>query len=79
MLLLVQEKRLKQKMQDWIAQALIATNGAPLSISEHEAIVSQIKCEAAEAHASVMESKNTYSKCMFLFYMQVLSSFILHV
>ncbi|OIT21514.1 PREDICTED: uncharacterized protein LOC109218827 [Nicotiana attenuata] len=74
-----EEKRLKQKMQDRIAQALIAKNGAPLSISEHESIVSQIKCEAAEAHASVMESKNTYSKCTFLFYMQVLSSFILHV
>ncbi|KAJ8550072.1 hypothetical protein K7X08_033779 [Anisodus acutangulus] len=57
-----EEKRLKQKMQDEIAQAIVSKNGAPLSISEHEAIVSQIKCEAAEAHASVMESKNTYSK-----------------
>nr|XP_016439054.1 PREDICTED: uncharacterized protein LOC107764996 [Nicotiana tabacum] len=74
-----EEKRLKQKMQDQIAQALIAKNGAPLSILEHETIVSQIKSEAAEAHASVKESKNTYSKCMFLFYMQVLSSFILPV
>ncbi|CAN4123600.1 unnamed protein product [Withania somnifera] len=57
-----EEKRLKQKMQDDIAQAIIAKNGAPLSISEHEAIVSQIKHEAAEAHASVVESKNTRSK-----------------
>ncbi|KAK4360568.1 hypothetical protein RND71_019520 [Anisodus tanguticus] len=57
-----EEKRLKQKMQDEIAQAIVSKNGAPLSISEHEAIVSQIKCEAAEAHASVMESKNTYLK-----------------
>lgn len=57
-----EEKRLKQKMQNEIAQAIIAKNGAPLSISEHEAIVSQIKCEAAEVQASVVESKNTYSK-----------------
>lgn len=57
-----EEKRLKQKMQDDIAQAIIAKNGAPLSISEHEALVSQIKREAAEAHVSVMESKDTYSK-----------------
>ncbi|MCD9644926.1 hypothetical protein HAX54_033457 [Datura stramonium] len=55
-------KRLKQKMQDDIAQAIIAKNGAPLSISEHEAIVSQVKREAEVAYASVMESKNTYSK-----------------
>lgn len=57
-----EEKLLKQKMQNEIAQAIIAKNGAPLSISEHEAIVSQIKHEAAEAHASVVESKNTHSK-----------------
>ncbi|XP_060193774.1 uncharacterized protein LOC132623090 isoform X1 [Lycium barbarum] len=57
-----EEKRLKQKMQNEIAQAIIEKNGAPISISEHEAIVTQIKLEAAEAHASVMESKNTYSK-----------------
>ncbi|XP_055806296.1 uncharacterized protein LOC129874929 isoform X2 [Solanum dulcamara] len=58
-----EEKRLKQKMQNEIAQVIIAKNGAQLSISEHEAVVSQIKREAAEAQASVVESKNTYSKC----------------
>ncbi|KAF3671469.1 putative tyrosyl-DNA phosphodiesterase 2-like [Capsicum annuum] len=57
-----EEKRLKKKMQDEIAQAIIAKNGAPFSISEHDAIVSQIKHETAEAHACVVESQNTRSK-----------------
>ncbi|PHU24885.1 hypothetical protein BC332_03217 [Capsicum chinense] len=57
-----EEKRLKKKMQDEIAQAIIAKNGAPFSISEHDAIVSQIKHETAEAHACVVESQNTHSK-----------------
>ncbi|KAL0449989.1 UNVERIFIED_CONTAM: Cell division cycle-associated 7-like protein [Sesamum latifolium] len=52
------EKSLKQKMQDDIAKAIIAKDGAPLSISEHEAIVSHIKSEAAEAHAEVLEAKS---------------------
>ncbi|KAL2241379.1 UNVERIFIED_CONTAM: Cell division cycle-associated 7-like protein [Sesamum indicum] len=52
------EKSLKQKMKDDIAKAIIAKDGAPLSISEHEAVVSHIKSEAAEAHAEVLESKS---------------------
>ncbi|KAH6831371.1 hypothetical protein C2S53_014544 [Perilla frutescens var. hirtella] len=51
------EKTLKQKMKDDVAKAIIARHGAPLSISEHEAIVSHIKNKAAEAHAKVLESK----------------------
>ncbi|KAL1566581.1 hypothetical protein AAHA92_02176 [Salvia divinorum] len=51
------EKTLKQKMKDDIAEVIIAKHGAPLSISEHEAIVSNIKREAAEAHAKVLESQ----------------------
>ncbi|KAH0717263.1 hypothetical protein KY285_013294 [Solanum tuberosum] len=58
-----EEKRLKQKMQNEVAQAIIAKCGALLSLSEHEAIFSEIKRELAEAHASVVESMNTYSKC----------------
>ncbi|XP_004233500.2 uncharacterized protein [Solanum lycopersicum] len=58
-----EEKRLKEKMQNEIAQAIIAKNGALLSLSEHEAIFSEIKRELAEAHVSLVESKNTYSKC----------------
>lgn len=53
----MQEKILKQKMKDDIAKAIIAKHGAPLTISEHEAIVSLIKQETAEAHAKVLESK----------------------
>ncbi|KAK4416513.1 Cell division cycle-associated 7-like protein [Sesamum alatum] len=57
------EKSLKQKMKDDIAKAIIAKGGAPLSIAEHEAIVSNIKSEAAEAHAEVLESKSMLLNC----------------
>ncbi|XP_031255872.1 uncharacterized protein LOC116113852 isoform X1 [Pistacia vera] len=50
------EKRLKQKLQDEVAKAVIAKHGAPLSISEHEAIVSEIKSEAAQAHSEMLEA-----------------------
>ncbi|PSR87806.1 Cell division cycle-associated 7-like protein [Actinidia chinensis var. chinensis] len=56
------EKQLKQKMQDEVAKAIIAKNGDPLSISEHEAIVSEIKTEAAQAHAEMLESKGMVPK-----------------
>ncbi|CAL5379406.1 unnamed protein product [Camellia sinensis] len=55
------EKQLKQKMKDEVAKAVIAKNGVPLSIFEHEAIVSQIKTEAAQAHTE-MESKGMLPK-----------------
>lgn len=58
----LKEKRLKQKMQDEVAEAIIAKNGAPLSISEHEAIVSVMKTKAAQAHAEVLESKGMATK-----------------
>ncbi|CAL5379276.1 unnamed protein product [Camellia sinensis] len=58
------EKQLKQKMKDEVAKAVIAKNGVPLSIFEHEAIVSQIKTEAAQAHTE-MESKGMLPKGMF--------------
>ncbi|KAL3527064.1 hypothetical protein ACH5RR_011720 [Cinchona calisaya] len=51
------EKRLKKKIQDEIAKAIIQKNGDLLSISEHDAVISQIKGEAAVAHAEVLESK----------------------
>lgn len=53
----MQEKTLKQKMKDDIAKAIVAKHGA-LSISEHEAIISDIKCKAAEAHAKVVLESN---------------------
>ncbi|KAL8549761.1 hypothetical protein ACS0TY_008559 [Phlomoides rotata] len=51
------EKSLKQKMRDDLAKAIIAKHGKPLSISEHEAIVSQIKHETEEAHVKLLESQ----------------------
>lgn len=54
----MQEKTLKQKMKDDIAKAIIAKHGASLSISEHEAIISDIKRKAAEAHAKVVLESN---------------------
>lgn len=68
--ILVQEKHLKQKVQDEVAKAIIAKNGASLSVSEHEALVSQIKKEAAQAHAEMMEAIGMVSKSMgFLIYL----------
>lgn len=53
----MQEKNLKQKMKDDIAKAIIAKHGVPLTIAEHEAIVSLINQKTVEAHAKVLESK----------------------
>lgn len=51
------EKQMKQKMLDEVAEAIIKNKGAPLSFSEHEAIVSEIKNEAAKAHAEMLEAR----------------------
>ncbi|CAH1421419.1 unnamed protein product [Lactuca virosa] len=51
------EKSLKQKMQDDIAKAIIKREGAPLTLMEHDEIVSKIKKEAAEAHAEMLACK----------------------
>ncbi|KAL0431286.1 UNVERIFIED_CONTAM: Cell division cycle-associated 7-like protein [Sesamum radiatum] len=56
------EKSLKKKMKDDIAKAIMARHGAPLSISEHEAIVARIKIETAQAHARMLESKGMLLK-----------------
>ncbi|OVA16107.1 DDT domain [Macleaya cordata] len=50
------EKELKRKMQDEVAKAILERNGVPLSISEHENLVSKIKAEAAKAHAETLEA-----------------------
>ncbi|XP_012077943.1 uncharacterized protein LOC105638706 isoform X2 [Jatropha curcas] len=56
------EKQLKQKVQDEVAKAIMAKNGAQFSVSEHEAIVSQIKREAAQAHKEMLEAMGTVPK-----------------
>nr|GMC59939.1 Zinc-finger domain of monoamine-oxidase A repressor R1 [Ipomoea batatas] len=40
---------LKQKLQDNIAEKIISKNGAPITVSEHDAIVAQVKRETAES------------------------------
>ncbi|KAL5722235.1 hypothetical protein ACHQM5_005779 [Ranunculus cassubicifolius] len=50
------EKHLKQQMQDEVAKAVLEKNGAPLSISEHEDLVSKIKTDVAKAHAERLEA-----------------------
>lgn len=52
-------------MQDEIAKAILAKNGAPLSISEHAAIVSQIKSDVAQAHAEILKAMGSVAKSMF--------------
>ncbi|CAI0451126.1 unnamed protein product [Linum tenue] len=51
------EKEVKKKTQDEIAKAILAKNGVPLSISEHDALMSQIKEETSQAHAEMEEAK----------------------
>ncbi|KAG7589208.1 WHIM1 domain [Arabidopsis suecica] len=51
------EKELKQMLQGEVAKAIMEKNGAPLSIEEHNSVVSQIKDEAKEAHEEMIEAK----------------------
>ncbi|XVF09652.1 hypothetical protein REPUB_Repub07fG0112900 [Reevesia pubescens] len=59
------EKEMKKKLQDEIAKAILMKNGAPLSISENEDLVSRIKSEVTQtlevAHtlASALEVSKT--------------------
>ncbi|XP_022738994.1 uncharacterized protein LOC111291471 isoform X2 [Durio zibethinus] len=59
------EKEMKKKLQDEIAKAILMKNGAPLSISENEDLLSRIKSEVAQtlevAHtlASALEVSET--------------------
>ena len=48
-----------------MAKAIIAKNGVPLSISEHDAIISQIKSDTAQAHAEMLDAKGMVSKSKF--------------
>ncbi|KAH0938071.1 hypothetical protein HID58_005532 [Brassica napus] len=56
------EKQLRQKMQGDLAKAHMERNGAPLSIEEHHAILSQIKAEVKEAHDKMLEAKGMISR-----------------
>lgn len=52
---------MKQKLQNELAEAIIAKNGVPLTISEHEAIVLQVKDELAQARVDVIQGKTSNS------------------
>lgn len=56
------EKDLKKKMQDKLTEAIIAKNGAALSISEHDAILTKIKREVAQAHREMQEATGLLPK-----------------
>ncbi|KAF3443908.1 hypothetical protein FNV43_RR13598 [Rhamnella rubrinervis] len=55
------QKLLKQKLQDKIAKAIVANDG-PLSIPEHEALVSKIKTDSAQAQAEILEAMGAVLK-----------------
>lgn len=62
---------MKRKLQDEIAKAILMKNGAPLTISENEDLVSKIKLEVAQtlevAHtlASALEMSEMVLEGMF--------------
>ncbi|KAB5553367.1 hypothetical protein DKX38_010678 [Salix brachista] len=51
------ERLLKRKMQDEVAKAIIEQNSAPDSVSNHKELVSQIKSEAVQARAEMLEAR----------------------
>ncbi|XP_027359018.1 uncharacterized protein LOC113867764 [Abrus precatorius] len=55
------EKGIKQKLQNEVAKTIMS-NVAPLSVEEHDALLSKIKSEAAQAHAEMLEAKGTIPK-----------------
>lgn len=46
-------------------KAIIARNGVPISISDHEALISQFKSDVAQAHAEILEAQGVVSKSKF--------------
>ncbi|MED6160643.1 hypothetical protein PIB30_053291 [Stylosanthes scabra] len=55
------EKGLKRQLQDKLADAIMKKDG-PLSIAEHQAIMTKIKSQAAKAHAEVIEAMGLITK-----------------
>lgn len=67
-------------MQGDLVKAHMERNGAPLSIEEHHAILSQIKAEVKEAHDKMLEAKGmiSRSKSKFSFLINGLAYIELH-
>ena len=62
--MLQQEKCLKQKLHDEEAKATVSESKDTLPTSEQEAFLSQMRSEAAEAHAEMIEAKGMVPKSM---------------
>ncbi|KAH9622722.1 hypothetical protein KSS87_018568 [Heliosperma pusillum] len=56
------EKLVKRKLQEDIAKALMAKNGAPLTLSEHDSIVSEIKAETKRVQEEISNAMGVVSK-----------------
>ncbi|KAL8161908.1 hypothetical protein V2J09_013397 [Rumex salicifolius] len=56
------EKLLKKQLHDVVLKATIAKDGASLSISEHEALVSERKAESERVHAEILETTALLTK-----------------
>lgn len=52
---------MKKRLQDEMAKALLMKNGAPLSISEYDDLVSKIKTEVAQTFAETVEATDPKS------------------
>ncbi|KAK8639227.1 hypothetical protein V6N13_137618 [Hibiscus sabdariffa] len=50
------ERQLRQKMNDEVAKAVTEKGGVPLSISEHETLITQMKKEAAQVHEDLLQA-----------------------
>ncbi|KAL9226556.1 hypothetical protein vseg_002354 [Gypsophila vaccaria] len=56
------EKLMKRRLQEEIVKSLIAKNGAPLTVSEHETIIAEIKAESKRVQEEVMDAMGLASK-----------------
>lgn len=62
----VQGKDLKKKLKDDVAKAMLfLREGPPLSVAEHENLVSQISAETEKAHAEMLEIMELLPKSKF--------------
>ncbi|KAL7192360.1 hypothetical protein ACSBR2_024236 [Camellia fascicularis] len=55
-------RNMKMNLQDEVARAIVMKNGAPLSVSEYQELVSKVKAEVARTLAATLEAKDTVMK-----------------
>lgn len=58
-------------MQDEVAKAIIEQNSAPDSVSNHKELVSQIKSEAVQARAEMLEARGMVQESKYIFTFEV--------